>query len=204
MYYIIYKTTNKINDKYYIGCHRTANLNDRYLGSGKHLRHAIKKYGEENFQFEILHSVSSKEKMFEIERSLVNEDLVKDKQTYNLKIGGIGGKQGIVGAFKGKTHTEETKEKIRRAALMQITSDEKRRKLSVNSVMKNKDIAKKVSISLTGRTCSENHRKNVAAANIGKILINNSAIAKRILKDDLAIYEKLGWVKGGLPRNKSR
>ena len=113
MHYIIYKTTNELNDKYYIGCHQTDNLYDGYLGSGKHLRHAIKKYGVENFKFEILHSVDSKEEMFELERNIVNEDLVKDTQTYNLKIGGSGGNPGIVGAFAGKKHSEETKQKIR-------------------------------------------------------------------------------------------
>jgi hypothetical protein len=113
MNYIIYKTTNEINGKYYIGCHQTDNINDGYLGSGKHLRYAIKKYGIDNFKFEILYSVLSKEEMFELERNIVNEDLVKNPQTYNLKIGGSGGNPGIVGAFKGKKHSEETKQNIR-------------------------------------------------------------------------------------------
>ena len=202
MNYIIYKTINSIDGKYYIGCHQTDNLNDGYLGSGKYLKKAIKKYGAENFRFEILYSVSSKEKMFELEQSIVNEDFVKDPLTYNLKIGGSGGNPGIVGAFKGKKHSEEAKEKQRQASLKQVTTDEKRRKLSVNSGMKNKDIAKKVSVSLTGRTCSDTHCKRVAEANLGRILINNGIIAKRILKDELAIYENTEWSKGGLPRKK--
>ena len=202
MNYIIYKTTNTINGKYYIGCHQTYDLSDGYLGSGKHLRYAIKKYGTENFKFEILHSASSKEEMFKLERSIVNEDLVKDPLTYNLKIGGSGGNPGIVGAFKGKKHSDETKEKQRQASLKQVTTDEKRRKLSVNSGMKNKDTAKKVSESLTGRTCSDTHRKRVAEANLGRILINNGIIAKRILKEELAIYENTEWTKGSLPRKK--
>ena len=35
MYYFIYKTTNLINGKYYIGQHHTEDLNDGYLGSRK-------------------------------------------------------------------------------------------------------------------------------------------------------------------------
>ena len=202
MNYIIYKTTNKVNGKYYTGCHQTDNLDDGYLGSGKYLKHAIQKYGRTNFKFEILHNVSSKEEMFELERIIVNESLVNDPMSYNLKIGGSGGNPGIVGAFKGKKHSEETKEKQRQASLNQVTTDEKRRKLSVNSGMKNKDIAKKVSKSLTGRICSATHRSRVAEANLGKILINNGIIAKRISKDELAIYENTEWSKGGLPRKK--
>jgi hypothetical protein len=203
MNYIIYKTTNIINGKYYIGCHQTDNLKDGYLGSGKYLRYAIKKYGTENFKFEILHSASSKEEMFKLERSIVNEDLVKDPLTYNLKIGGSGGNPGIVGAFKGKNHSEETKEKQRQASLKQIVSNETRKKLSMNNAMKNNlEIRKKVSKSLTGRTQSEKHRKRVAEVNLGRILINNGIIAKRIPKEELAIYENTEWTKGSLPRKK--
>jgi hypothetical protein len=205
MNYLIYKTTNLLNNKYYIGCHQTDNLNDGYLGSGKHLKYAIKKYGKNNFKFEIMYSLSSKEEMFELERNIVNEDLINNPLTYNLKIGGSGGNPGIVGAFKGKKHSDETKEKQRQSSLKQITTDEKRKKLSINNAMKN-DLAirKKVSESLTGRTCSDVHCKRVAEANLGTILINNGTIAKRIPKDELAKYKNTEWSKGGLPRKISR
>lgn len=203
MNYIIYKTTNLLNGMYYIGCHQTDNLDDGYLGSGKYLKRAIKKYGSKNFKVNILYSVSNKEEMFGLERSIVNESLINDPLSYNLKIGGSGGNPGIIGAFKDKKHSKETKEKQRQSALKQITTDEKRRKLSVNNAMKNNpEIRKKVSESLTGRTQSEEHRKRVSDANLGTILINNGIIAKRISKDDLVKYENTEWSKGGLPRKK--
>jgi group I intron endonuclease len=48
----IYKTTNLINGKIYIG--QSIYNKDTYLGSGKKLKEAIKKYGKNNFKKEIL------------------------------------------------------------------------------------------------------------------------------------------------------
>ena len=62
-HYLVYKTTNLVNGKIYIGQHQTYDLNDGYLGSGILLRRAIEKYGEENFKREILFECSSVEEM---------------------------------------------------------------------------------------------------------------------------------------------
>jgi len=51
---VIYKTTNIINNKIYVGQHRTNNINDNYLGSGQLLVKAIKKHGKTNFKKDIL------------------------------------------------------------------------------------------------------------------------------------------------------
>ena len=140
MFYIIYKTINLLDNKYYIGCHQTKELDDGYLGSGKYLKRAISKHGKEKFVREILYICETKEEMFNKERELVNADFVKDLATYNFKIGGSGGNPGIVGAFTGKKHSQESIDKIRKSALNQDTTDEKRRKCSINN-WANKDPA---------------------------------------------------------------
>lgn len=87
MHYLVYKITNVINCKSYIGCHQTKNKNDGYMGSGKLIIRAINKYGIENFTKEIMFECTSKEEMFAKER----ESVTLGKHSYNLKLGGEGG-----------------------------------------------------------------------------------------------------------------
>ena len=58
MKYIIYKTTNLINNNIYIGQHATEDINDNYLGSGVALLSDIKKYGKDNFNKEWTSNIS--------------------------------------------------------------------------------------------------------------------------------------------------
>jgi hypothetical protein len=88
MYYFVYKTTNNINGKYYIGCHKTNDIDDGYFGSGKNIVKAIQKYGKDIFTREILFMCSSEDEMYEKEKNIVNETIVNDDNSYNLKVGG--------------------------------------------------------------------------------------------------------------------
>lgn len=88
-YHFIYKTTNLLNNKYYIGLHSTSNLNDGYLGSGTLLKYSIKKYGAENFKCEILEYVSNRIELINREREIVTLELLNDPLCVNLTTGGF-------------------------------------------------------------------------------------------------------------------
>lgn len=92
-YHFVYKTTNLINGKWYIGKHSTNDLNDSYLGSSQHLKSAIKKYGKENFIREILLFCDSEEAAYEKDAELVTMEVVKNPMTYNKMPGGKGGQK---------------------------------------------------------------------------------------------------------------
>lgn len=91
IYHFVYETTNNINGKKYIGKHSTNNINDGYLGSGKLLKLAVSKYGEEHFSRKIISIFDSSDAAFEFESLVVDEDLIKNKNYYNCKPGGCGG-----------------------------------------------------------------------------------------------------------------
>ena len=88
--YTVYKTTNIINNKIYIGIHKTKDTNDYYLGSGIILKRAIQKYGIENFKKEILFIFDSPNEMYDKEKEIVNKLYLESENTYNIIIGGHG------------------------------------------------------------------------------------------------------------------
>ena len=88
MIYLLYKTTNLINNKTYIGIHQTNKIDDGYLGSGLAMERAIKKYGKHNFKREIIEYCDSYDELLEREKHYVNEKWVSEDTNYNLKTGG--------------------------------------------------------------------------------------------------------------------
>lgn len=86
-YHYLYKITNSINQKYYIGIHSTNNLNDNYCGSGKAIIEAIAKYGVKCFVKEILAFYPTRYELSNAEHDIIGKTYLL-KESYNECPGG--------------------------------------------------------------------------------------------------------------------
>jgi len=140
----IYKITNLINNKIYIGYHtyKSKVSWNNYYGSGKIIKNIIKKYGKENFKKEILFIVYNKHNACLLEKFYIRKNKSnKNKYGYNLTKGGNGRGEYIMPeetrkkmSIYGKTlvgdknpmfgkhfkHSEETKRKMSEKAKLRI------------------------------------------------------------------------------------
>ncbi len=127
--YYIYKTTNTINNKIYVGKHKTIDIADGYIGSGLLLTKAINKYGIKNFISEII-EYCTKENVNEKEIFWIKELNSTNKNIgYNIHFGGQGGntygslspykkekfKENVSKALKGIKKTDNHKLKLSKA-----------------------------------------------------------------------------------------
>lgn len=171
--FTVYRTLNTINEKYYIGVHKTSDINDNYIGSGKIIKQAIKKYGRDNFKKEILHIFDTADEAYEAERNLVNEAIVSDTKCYNIQIGGIPTKEwdedrkthyrNNVKSRLGSKHSEETKQKIATAAKNRTHSKETKQKISLASKGRESYWKGK------SQTPESNKKRSVAHLNLKKV-----------------------------------
>lgn len=136
MKHYVYKITNLLNCKIYIGIHSSLNPEkDGYMGSGKLIKNAIKKYGKNNFKKEILITLDCRNAAIEYERLIVNEEFVKNENSYNLIIGGtdshqLGKKKKFVKRGPMPEHVREKISAAQRGKKRQPLSIEHRKKLS--------------------------------------------------------------------------
>lgn len=90
MYGYIYKTTNLVNGKIYIG-KKKGNFTQSYKGSGRYLRNAFVKYGFENFSVEIIEYCETLQIQNEREKYWIKFYMDRNVPMYNISKGGDGG-----------------------------------------------------------------------------------------------------------------
>jgi len=107
--YKIYKITNKINNHFYIGYTKLSlqkrfNLHIKSKTTKMPIVSAIKKYGAENFNIELLYEFNNKKNAVECEIRLIEEL----NPNYNIHSGGTGGPMyGPMNGMYGKKHTNQ-------------------------------------------------------------------------------------------------
>lgn len=142
---IIYLVTNLVNQMKYVGQttqtlkkRKAAHLNLSYRGSTYYFHRSIKKYGKQNFSWEIIYKASSFEELNEKEMEYIKKYNTFSKFGYNLTEGGRG--------TTGWKHSDDTKEKIRKFA---ISSNACKNLIDYNQNEENK---KRLSDELKGKT----------------------------------------------------
>jgi len=186
--------------------HSTDNLDDGYLGSGKHLWNSIHKHGKKNHKKEIMEFLPNRSSLKEREKTLVNEELIHDKLCMNLHLGGDGG------------FSEEERKKGTQQMLKIIWTDinfRKRncernqilfKKLWQNLEYRNK-MSYKNSLAFKGNQHTEEFKLKLGLINsikqkgngnsqYGTCWITNNKENKKIKKEEIQDYLNQGWSKG--------
>ena len=128
--YCIYRITNLINGKTYIGQHKYKKLNDSYMGSGKHLKCAKAKYGIENFKKDILvFGIVRKDFIDLLEKEYIKFYRSIGKAEYNIADGG----EGNGGWNKGIPMSNEQKMKLSK---IHLTEEQKKNLSKVRTGLK--------------------------------------------------------------------
>ena len=93
MYGYIYKTTNLVNGKIYIGQKKSDKfLGNKYLGSGKYLKCAIQHYGEQVFYVSLIAIANTREELDELEKYYIKLFNATNYDVgYNIANGAVGG-----------------------------------------------------------------------------------------------------------------
>ena len=188
-YHFIYKTTNLLSGRYYIGMHSMDNLEDGYLGSGLYLKRSLNKHGKENHKLEILEFCTSREELKSRETEIVNLKEIAKKECMNLRVGGQGREndhiitaetrkkmseshKGQIPWMTGKRHTQETRKKISNAGMGRVCKDETRKKISEaqKGHIVSKETRKRISESNIGNYHTDASKQKMSESHKGKIL----------------------------------
>ena len=213
--YIIYKTTNLVNDKIYVGQHNTS-ADDGYLGSGSKLILAVKEFGKQNFVRETIEFCTSanvdEKEVYWIDKL----DATNPEIGYNLMKGGCSfpimfgeqnpmfGKgylfEGNKNHFFGKKHSEESKIKIANRYYPKgkdhpnfgsKLSEDQKRKFTFKGHKHSNESLEKIRIASTGRKHSKETKDKCKESNLGFKNPNSQFKYILIINDQIEIFESV-------------
>jgi len=204
----IYKITNEINGKVYIGQsvdinkRKREHLNNYKREENKHyaLYKAINKYGVNNFKFEVVCECSIEE-LNDLEVKYINLYNSYKNNGYNMTLGG-GGVRGLK-PWLGRKHTQETKNKIRESRMGKKFSNETIEKLRIinkgnkrrlgkshreETIEKLSRLNRGENNAMFGKSHSQETKEKISAAKKGK---GNSRSRKIICLNDMKIFNSM-------------
>ena len=214
IYYLVYQLTNLVNGKIYIGCHMTKNLDDGYMGSGKRIGYAKKKYGIENFKKEILKFCDSPEEMLAEEAKIVNEEFIGRPDVYNLTCGGRGSwfytNSSKKNCYAGKSNNPKVLAALNKAQIASLL----KLKDPIQSVIRGKKISDTLKEYFetnlhhwNGKNHSNETKAKIGKSNsikqagiknsqFGTCWIRKGLVSKKIDKEILEQHLLEGWSRG--------
>ena len=174
-YFYIYKITNLMNNKIYVGQRKTNIIpeEDNYFGSGKIIILAIKKHGIINFSKNIIEFCENWDELNKKEKYWIKELNSLHPNGYNLCEGGRGGiSRGVNHPFFNKEHSEITKYKISeklKGVNRLFESIEKQKITNSNRLCKHSEETKnKISASKKNKKQTKEHLEALSKVRKGK------------------------------------
>lgn len=213
MYGYIYKTINLIDNKVYIGQHRSEEFDTEYYGSGIHINRAIKQFGINNFKVEIIDIAYNDEDLDCKEINFIKyyREILGVDNVYNISDGGYGSialetrekiRNTLTGR-KNKPHSRQTKTKIgdgnrgkvRTPEMRQKVRDTKRNnpRIWINNGKKQLNILKSDFVNYSDYKRGM-LKTNKHSSNYKKIAIVKDNKVKYIHKSELNEYINKGFV----------
>lgn len=198
MYGYIYKTTNTITNKIYIGQKKSEIfIGENYLGSGVRLKSSIKHHGKNNFKVELIEWCYSKQELDEREKFWINYfDSRNPDIGYNITVGGDG-TTGCKIWNKGLTKNDDSR-------LIQSEEEKLKRSKSLSKAHKEGKFHYEEMFTSEVRNKMSERAKNRPhpPTTLGTICFTNGVINKMLYPEQFDDYIKLGFYQGKTYKNK--
>lgn len=217
----VYRSHNKITNKYYIGCKLSDTFIPQYFGSGRYLKEAVKRYGKENFEVEIIEWVRDfddirilhKRETYWIEyyNAALNSNYYNISATGNSGNSILGLKEQDKIKFiekqrdNGKKRANGGKGMFGRNISLEGKNNPmygKKQTERSKALNRQKHLGKKASDETKLKMSKSHCPDNKPPSHKGKKQINKDGVRKSINPEEIDYYLAMGWKLGGL-RNKN-